>query len=130
MKGSSYYGSDLNRLIDERCSRRMTCINIDCFLVKVAQKRIRFIESKHSGEGMKKGQKTSLGLLSGFIHPSYTIDSFIVRGEYPYHTAIVENIATAEVIQLDQRDLISWLNFEPEKIPESMKESTPLSEIF
>lgn len=129
MKNENYYGSDLNRFIDEQCSHRMTCINVDCFLVKVAQKRIRFIESKHSQEGMKKGQKTALSLLSELVHPSYTIETFIVRGEYPYHTATVENIVTAEITQLDQKALISWLNFESET-SDYAKETVLLSEMF
>ena len=110
----------------------MTCINIDCLLVKVAQKQIRFIESKHTTEGMQKGQKTALSLMTDLIHPSYTIETFIVRGEYPYHTATVENIATNEVFQLNQEGLISWLNFETEleQIPEPVKETTPLTELF
>ena len=132
MKGSNYYGSDLNRFIDESCSHKMTCINIDCFLVKVSKKRIRFIESKHTKEGMKKGQKTALKLLSEMLHPSYTVETFVVRGDYPYNTATVENIETGERTQLDQDTLIAWLDFEVEleQVLELVKEYTPLSEVI
>jgi len=124
-----YYGSDLNQFIDERCSHEMTCINIDCFMVKVAKRRIRFIESKHSKERMKKGQRTALLLLYDLTHPSYTVESFVVRGEYPYHRAKVEDIKTGESFDLSQEDLIAWLDFELELV-ETIQQSAdiPLSE--
>ncbi len=112
MKSENYYGSDLNKFIDERCSREMTCMNIDCFLVKVSKKEIRFIESKHDGEGSGKGQRTGLRILSGLVHPDFIVGNYLVRGEYPFETAIVENLATCEAFEVNQEDLIAWLNFE------------------
>lgn len=120
MKNSAYYGSDLNKLIDEKCTRLMTCINVDCLLIKVSYKRIRFIESKHTHERMNKGQLTALRILMIVKHPTYRIESFIVRGEYPFYTAVVE-IPGAHVYSvptrkwtLDQKSLIKWLDFEQE----------------
>ena len=110
----------------------MTATDIDCFFVKVSEKRLRFIESKHTTEGTKKGQKIALTFLAQLTHPNYTVECFVVRGEYPYQMATVENIATNEVFQLDQEGFISWVNFETEleQIPEPVKETTPLTELF
>ena len=135
MKWSEFYNSDMNafhRFVNKYCSNEMTATDVDCFFVKVAQRRLRFVESKHTTEGMKKGQKIALTLLAQLTHPNYTVECFVVRGEYPYQTATVENLATNEVFQLDQEDFILWLNFEIEleQIPEPVKETTSLSEVF
>ena len=111
-KNNNYYGSDLNRLIDERCTRKMTCNNLDCVLVKVSQRKIRFIESKHINEGSKKGQQLLLDLLSQMNLNGWGIESYLVRGEYPYETASVLNIKTKETRIMNQQQLILWLNFE------------------
>ena len=131
MRWDDFYNSDMNafhRFVNQYCTYQMTATDVDCFFVKVSQKRLRFIESKHTTEGMKKGQKIALKLLAELTHSNYTVECFVVRGEYPYQTATVENLATNEVFQLDQVDFISWLNFEAEleQIPEPVKESTSL----
>lgn len=113
MKSENYYGSDLNKFIDERCSREMTCMNIDCFLVKVSKKEIRFIESKHEFENMGKGQKTGLRILTGLVHSDFVVGSYLVRGEYPYETgATITDLSNGNLFKVDQDDLIAWLNFE------------------
>ena len=110
----------------------MTATDVDCFFVKVSQKRLRFIESKHTTESMKKGQMIALLLLAQLQHPNYTIDCFVVRGEYPYDSAVVEDVKTHEVFHVDQQTLTDWLNFklELEPIPEPVKEPTSLGEVF
>lgn len=135
MKWSEFYNSamnDFHRFVNQYCSKEMTATDVDCFFVKVAQKRLRFIESKHTSEGMKKGQKIALTLLAQLTHPNYTVECFVVRGEYPYQTATVENLATNEVYLVDQEALKSWLNFEIElaQIPEPVEETTALTELF
>jgi len=124
--------NDFHRFVNQYCSKEMTATDVDCFFVKVAKKRLRFIESKHTIEGMRKGQKIALTLLAQLTHPNYTVECFVVRGEYPYHTATVENLATNEVFLVDQEALVSWLNFESELVqqPEIVKETTALTELF
>jgi len=45
-----YFGSDLNKFVNENCSKEMTAINIDLLLYKRSKKHIRIIESKHKNE--------------------------------------------------------------------------------
>ena len=113
MKNKNYYGSDLNKFIDEECTRKMTCNNLDCYLIKVAYRRIRFIESKHTNEGMANSQRAGLQILEETRHVSYDIEVFIVRGEYPYHTAVIEDLH-GHSWTLSQNHLRQWLNFEAE----------------
>jgi hypothetical protein len=116
-KGPHYYGSDLNRFIDEKCSHEMYCINIDCVLVKVTKGRIRFIESKHTNESFPKSEKSVYGILKHLlseVKTDWKIEFFIVAGEYPFETAEVSQFGNAEVFTLNQKQLIKWLNFEEE----------------
>ena len=129
MNWEDFYNSDMNafhRFVNKFCSSEMTATDIDCFFVKVAQKRLRFIESKHTTEGMKKGQKIALTILSEITHPNYTLECFIVRGEYPYTKATVEDMQ-GNSWELNQRDLILWLNFEIEL--EQIQETQQYSEL-
>jgi len=130
MKSSNYYGSDLNQFIDEYCSHQMICINIDCFLVKFKndKSQIRFIESKHTSEGMKKGQNIALSLIKELTHPTCIIEVYLVRGEYPYTKATVEDMQ-GKSWELNQRDLILWLNFDIE-LDDIQKEFTNLGDMF
>jgi len=128
MKNNNYYGSDLNQFIDERCSHKMTCMNIDCYLIKIAKKRIRFIESKHSHEGANKGQRTGLLLLSRLTHPEFKTETYLVRGEYPYNTATVEDMQ-GNSWELNQRDLILWLDFDIE-LEDIQRDYTSLGDSF
>ncbi len=135
MKWDDFYNSEMNafhRFVNKYCSNEMTATDIDCFFVKVSQKRLRFIESKHTSEGMKKGQRIALSLLAQLTHVNYIVECFVVCGEYPYQMVTVENVATNEVFELGQESFISWLNFESELeyIPKSVKESTSLGEVF
>lgn len=117
MNWEQYYNSSINdfhRFVNQRCSNEMTVTDIDGFFVKVSKREIRFIESKHTGEGSKKGQQDGLTILCGLQHPDFKIGVFLVRGEYPYHAVTVVDLKTHEEYLLDQKDLISWLNFESE----------------
>jgi hypothetical protein len=118
-KSDRYYGSDLNKFIDEFCSREMTCINIDCLLVKIKDKRIRFIESKHSIEGMPHSQLTALKILKRIFESKnntpWRVEFYVVRGDYPYDEDVeIQEIGSSKVYQPTQQELIKWLNFELE----------------
>ena len=56
----NYYGSDLNKFVNEECSKEMTVINIDMLEYKRSLKKIRIIESKHNNERMPKSQEEIL----------------------------------------------------------------------
>jgi hypothetical protein len=114
-----YYGSDLNKFMDKECSREMTVNNIDCTQYKRAMKIWRIIESKHSNEGMKMGQKelitqvipdifntiNKLGILK------YRLEAYIVRGEPPYKFVKIRNLLTNIVKELNHQQLIEFSNF-------------------
>ena len=119
IKNEHYYGSQLNRFIDEKCSHEQTCINIDCYLVKVSKNRLRFIESKHSAEFAPKSQLTALRILQHIIQSSgnkqWKVDFYILYGDYPYNTRTqVEDLFENTKGMLTQNQLIQWLNFEKE----------------
>ena len=117
-KSEHYYGSDLNKFIDQFCTRRMTCNNIDCLLVKISQKRIRFIESKHNNENIPKSQFTALKILNSIFQTAKTpwqIEFYIARGDYPFENGIeIQDLNSQQTFQLTQQELIRWLNFELE----------------
>jgi len=119
IKNDHYYGSDLNKFIDERCSREMTCNNIDCALLKMAQRRIRFIESKHYAEGMPKSQRQLLEILKWVTdHPEqkeWKLEYFIVVGNYPYRNgANILEIGKNKTYSISNQALVDWLNFREE----------------
>lgn len=116
-KNEHYYGSELNRFIDEKCSHQMTCINIDCLLVKIAKKRIRIIESKHSAEFAPKSQITALKILHNLIQPKdgWHVEFLMVYSDYPYNGMTqIEDLDENVLAILNQQQLIKWLNFEIE----------------
>jgi hypothetical protein len=117
--GEHYYGSDLNRFIDEKCSREQTCINIDCYLLKIAKKRLRFIESKHTTEFAPRSQLTALKILQEIIRDSgnkqWKVEFYIVYGNYPFAEATqIEDLFENVKAVLNQGQLVQWLNFEKE----------------
>jgi len=117
IKNENYYGSDLNRFIDEFCSHRMDCINIDCVLVKVAKRRIRFIESKKLNERLPKSEIRVFSILKSITDQTKTpwkADFYIVYGNYPFTFVKVVDFETKLSRTLNQAELIRWLNFEKE----------------
>jgi len=118
VKSGHYYGSELNKFIDENCTRQMTCINIDCLLLKNDQKKVRFIEFKHSNEHFPLSQFRALKILHLITSQSLSgWDSrvFVVRGNYPFDDgAKICSLSDLKAILLTREDLIKWLNFEKE----------------
>jgi 16S rRNA G966 N2-methylase RsmD len=117
VKGDNYYGSELNKLVDLECTRLMTAMNIDLIMHKKSKSMIRIIESKHSNEGMKKGQKDLLELLgkrAEFIGAAIGVkfEVYIVYGDPPYNTAKIVNLQSGDETIIDKQTLISFLNFE------------------
>jgi len=115
-KNEHYYGSPLNRFIDEKCSHEMTCINIDCLLVKISKRKVRIIESKHLNEMLPRSQRTALTILKQIVDSSpqtdWSIEFYEVRGDYPYHKAEITRLNHPETrMILSQKALINWLNF-------------------
>lgn len=118
-KSSHYYGSDLNRFIDEKCSREQSCINIDCYLIKITKNRIRFIESKHSAEFAPKSQLSALRILQHIIRTSgnkqWKVEFYIAYGDYPFTEGTqIEDLFENQKAVLNQQQLVQWLNFEKE----------------
>lgn len=126
-KPTNYYGSELNKFIDQFCSRKMTCMNIDCLCVKVSKNRIRFVESKHSMEGfgeINKGQYDALKILDYILkqNQEWKSEVCILVGDLPYEKAVVYRIrdkCTKDYkdnfkVELTRQSLIKWLNFEVE----------------
>jgi endogenous inhibitor of DNA gyrase (YacG/DUF329 family) len=116
---NGYYGSELNKFVDEYCSRKMTVNNIDLIMYKYKayKKHIRIIESKHLGECMKTGQKRLLELLAelGKIleqHTDYKLEVLIASGNPPYNNTKLKNLGTGSEKIVTQEQLIRYLNFE------------------
>ena len=121
-----YYGSALNRFIDECCSHEMTAINIDLIIQKISIKRLRLIESKNKAEGMRKGQENLfcrlLPKLFTFLNQipkptflGYHFDIFLVIGEWPYEGITkIKNLSTGEIRSATKKELIKFLNFQLE----------------
>jgi len=108
-----YYGSELNKFIDENCSHEMTAMNIDLIMYKAYKRHIRIIESKHSNEMMKIGQQRLLELLAKIIKPiGYKFEVLIVYGNPPYDNTKIVNLTTGLETELNQQELIKYLNFE------------------
>lgn len=112
-----YYGSELNKFVDENCNHEMTAMNIDLIMHKEYKKSIRIIESKRSTEGMKTGQRKLLKLLAGCqdaisAATGYTFEVFIIYGDPPYHTANIMRLKDDKVATVDKNILIKFLEFE------------------
>ena len=114
-----YYGSDLNKWIAESCSKEMTYINIDGLSYKRSKKIVRIIESKHSSEKLPKSQKEVLCKLAEYFMKinkrivmfDHTFECYIVRGDYPYDIAKVEDLVNDRKFTLDNENLKRFLEF-------------------
>lgn len=118
VKPEHYYGSELNRFIAECCTRKMTCINVDCLLVKNDQKKIRFIEYKHQNEFLPTSQLMALKvvqLITSQPLSGWNSKVFVVRGDYPFvEGAVICSINNLKAVKVNRENLIRWLNFEEE----------------
>jgi hypothetical protein len=112
-----YYGSSLNEFIDHFCTHEMTCINIDCLLVRVSKHRLRFIEFKHETEALKKSQVTAFRILKNLLNSSdngWRCEFYVVRGNLPFQYATLQEVESDHKVTLSQFELIEWLEFERE----------------
>ena len=140
----NYYGSDLNKFVNEECSKEMTVINIDMLEYKRSLKKIRIIESKHNNERMPKSQEEILKIfakifrflngLSDWINTQFNIDFkyyelFIVTGTFPYKTTRIDDWVNNKSFNLDNENLKRFLEFKDfDHIPKESHESD-LSEV-
>jgi len=112
-----YYGSDLNKFVNENCSKEQTVINIDLLIYKRSKKHIRIIESKHISEGaMEFSQKEVLKILSTAQFSGYIFEVFIVIGDPPnYEPVKIVDITDNKIYTIkNKNDFINWLEFEKE----------------
>lgn len=107
----NYFGSDLNKFINEYCSKEMTAINIDLLIYKRSRNSLRIIESKHENENIPRSQMEVLKVLSGLSLPGLQYGVYIIVGNFPYNTSTITNIATGEIRIVDNQELISFLEF-------------------
>ena len=114
LRNGLLFADSLNLFIDENCHSGFTCMDIDLYLVKISQKRLRFIECKRIGETMSYGQKVAIALWSKLSHPSFDVSAYVVTGNYPFlEGALVERV-NGKKQHLTRRELIAWLDFKKE----------------
>jgi len=133
---TGYYGSDLNKFIDEQCTREMTCNNIDCLLVKESKQEIKIIEYKKPTESVPWSQWNALRYIKSLINPNngWKVGFYIVRGKYPFNKGadiievdptntkkILDNGHRGYVVldkgfHLEQKQLKNWLEFKEYKL--------------
>ena len=107
----NYYGSDLNKFIDEFCTRKMTAINIDLLTYKRSLHHMRVIESKHRYENMPPSQFEALQIFSRAEIPGIKFGVYIVRGNYPFEIVEIKNVKTGESREFDRKGLLDFLNY-------------------
>jgi hypothetical protein len=114
---SHYYGSDFNKFVDRDCSHEMTCINMDCLMIKVADHKVRVIESKHNKELTPVSQDTALSILDEVFRYSngtkYKGECYKVVGDYPYtNGAKIYRYRDDLSRNLhEKQSLMDWVNF-------------------
>ena len=111
-----YFGSDLNKFVNENCSKEMTAINIDLLLYKRSKKHIRIIESKHENEKIPSSQKEVLDILSTAIFKNHKFEVFIVMGDpTDYDNVKIINLTNGKTYHIKHKqDFIDWLEFKKE----------------
>jgi len=110
------FGSDLNKFVNENCSKEMTAINIDLLLYKRSKKHIRIIESKHENEKIPNSQKEVLDILSTAIFKDHKFEVFVVMGDPPdYENVKIVNLVNGKNYKIKHKqDFIDWLEFKKE----------------
>lgn len=117
-----YYGSELNKFVNEKCNHEMTAINIDLIIYKASKSSIMIIESKHPNEGVGKGQYRLLKLLAdssesiaraigSSTHRKFSFNVYIIIGDYPFDNAKIIRLKDKKIIAVNQSGLISFLEF-------------------
>ena len=126
----TYFGSDLNKWVDDFCTREMTHINIDGLSHKKSKKIVRIIESKHSKEGMPTSQKEVLDIFAfifkklnkRIIMVEYTFECYIHRGDPPYNYSEIEDLVNDKEFTLDNENLVKFLEFKDYQTIEQLNE--------
>ena len=116
----NYFGSDLNKYVNENCSKQMTIINIDYLSYKRAKNIVRIIESKHSKERMPPSQREVLKIFAEFFKKinqlipmsKHTFECYIVRGDFPYDIVEIEDLVNDDKFKLDNEEFKKFLEFE------------------
>lgn len=135
-----YYGSPLNKFLSDNCRTPLVINNIDMVVHDYEKNRLRIIESKHSKEDatwsqMKVLNKLYIAFKTLAVYYAADDDPIklempeielcIIRGNPPYDKAviIVEVLKNSGIsydrqggIEVNQEELISFLNFEKELI--------------
>jgi len=129
LKEARYYGSDLNKWIDENVSHNLTSINIDCMMVKIKKKKLRIIESKYPNEELKKGQRDALKILAAAFklinevisrnpekvgrHRGWEFKVYLARGKPPYERLEITDLSNSKPFELKTKQQVAgWLSFE------------------
>ena len=121
-KNDRYYGSDLNRFVDNNCMHEMTAINVDLMLFRWSKKTFYIVESKHTGEGMRKGQRQLLEFTAKILKVSnrlfpfteWKFGCYIVIGDEPYDSLKVEDLIKKRKFEIiGRKDVIAFLELEP-----------------
>ena len=93
-KDCRYFASDLNKFVNENCTKKITAGNIDLFmfLIKRNEERTIFIESKHSEEHENTAQIRAFR----YFVEKYKLPFYLVRGDYPYDIVDIIKLAATE----------------------------------
>ena len=112
----NYFGSDLNKFINEFCTKKMTAINIDLLTYKRSKKSMRIIESKHEHENIPRSQFEVLDLMKDAELPRCAaFGVYIITGNYPYDTATIHNMKIGKSWVVNRERLIEFLEYRNEK---------------
>lgn len=114
----TYFNSDINKYINEKCYDEMTSIDLDCCQYKASIRHLRIIEYKHVGEYRKQSQLRLLKKLSNIFSLSSTnldCQVYLLEGNPPFTDLVtVTIISNGNKFQLRKKSLRLWLEF---KIP-------------
>jgi hypothetical protein len=118
-KEARYFGSDLNKWVNEKCSKEMTAINMDLIMWKRSKRMMKIIESKHTNEEFPKSQVEILRILAKVIKPVIDLaklmndfNVYVVTADYPYSEALITDISTDTKFVLSGDDFKKWLEFD------------------
>ncbi len=114
-----YFGSDLNKFIQEECPDNMTVNNIDLIQFKRRKGIIRVIEYKNKGEHMPATQRELLEELAevfSFLNEYYEkrkFEIYIIEGSYPYNDVTAHDLISGETIKFkgDTKEFKRFLEF-------------------
>ena len=112
-----YFGSDLNKFVNEECTDKMTVNNIDLIQYKRSKNELRIIEYKHKNEKMPYSQRELLKIVAKVfkylnkISRKMSFGVYVVSGNYPYEEAKIKDLINKKTELLNQKELIDFLEF-------------------